>query len=156
MNVKNILCPIDFSAQSEQAMAYASQIARESQAKLHLVHVYEPPLVYSDPHDGFIPPADLRPQMELLEGIHPPDPPPPFQREFMVGSASEALLEYAATHQIDLIVMGTHGRTGLSRLLMGSVAEAVARRATCPVLTMRIAQSGQEPLPGKPATEIKS
>ena len=140
MNVKNILCPIDFSSQCEQAMAYASQLARESQAKLHLVHVYEPPLVYS--HDGFVPPADLRPQMELLEGIHPPDPSISFQREFMVGSASEALLEYAATHQIDLIVMGTHGRTGLSRLLMGSVAEAVSRRAPCPVLTMRAAQSG--------------
>jgi len=72
MNVKNILCPIDFSVHSEQALAYASTLARESQAKLHLVYVYEPPLVYAEPHDGFVPPADMSPQMEIFEAVRPP------------------------------------------------------------------------------------
>lgn len=151
MNVKQILCPIDFSTNSEQALAYASKLARESHARLHLVHVYEPPLTYTDPNEGFVPPADMRPQMELLEGIRPTDDSVAFRREFIVGYAPDALLEYAEKHEIDLIVLGTHGRTGLSRLLMGSVAEAIVRRAPCPVLTMR--QAKPHATKGQPSDE---
>ena len=137
MNVKAILCPIDFSEHSRNALAYASTLARESGAELHLVHIYEPPIAYTDPHDGFIPPADLRPQMELLDEVQPTDDSVAFRHEFIVGHAPDALLDYADKHGVDLIVMGTHGRTGITRLLMGSVAEAIVRKAKCPVLTIR-------------------
>ena len=138
MNVKSILCPVDFSPSSDAAISYASSLAKEYDAELHLVHVYEESFAYVD--GGFasapVPLADPESEKERLEAIEPRKD-IKSRREFIVGHASDELVKYAEDHNIDLVVMGTHGRTGLSRLLMGSVAEAVVRKAPCPVLTIK-------------------
>ena len=142
MNVKNILVPVDYSDSGEAAMSYAVSLARESNARLHLVHVYEQPFTYVD--GGFagtpvateIPPVDLKDEEAKLQKITPADD-VSLTRQFIIGGPADELVRYAEDNQIDLVVMGTHGRTGLSRLLMGSVAEGVVRRAPCPVLTIK-------------------
>lgn len=136
MNVKKILCPVDFSESSEAALAYASSLAKESGAELHIVYVYEETIAYTEGLGSYVPPADLGPDKERLLAIQPTCE-VPVQHKFIVGHPADTLVDYAADNEIGLIVMGTHGRTGLSRLLMGSVAEAVVRRATCPVLTIK-------------------
>ncbi len=136
MNVERILCPIDFSAGSEAALAYASTLAKESGAELHLVYVYEETIAYTEGLGSYVPPADLEPDKERLKNTRPTTD-VPCRHEFIIGHPADALVDYATNNHIDLIVMGTHGRTGLSRLLMGSVAEAIVRRAPCPVLTMK-------------------
>lgn len=138
MNVKNILCPVDFSGFSEAAINYASSMAKEQGAKLHFVYVFEDSVPMTDGFAGYVPPlVNLDQEKERLEAIRPSREGVPFQSELIVGHPADVLVNYADEHQIDLIVMGTHGRTGLSRLLMGSVAEAVVRRAKCPVLTLK-------------------
>ncbi len=141
MNVKNILVPVDYSDSGDAAMAYAVSLAREYDAELHLVHVYEIPFATVDA--GFagapvptVPPADLKEEEARLEMVTPAEG-VKFRREFIVGNPADQLVDYANEHAIDLVVMGTHGRTGLSRLLMGSVAEALVRRSPCPVLTIK-------------------
>ena len=67
----------------------------------------------------------------------PTDPTVPVVHKLLVGDPAEAIVQQAEAEHADMIVMGTHGRTGLTRMLMGSVAEAVVRRAACPVLTVK-------------------
>jgi universal stress protein A len=138
MNVKKILCPMDFSEYSEAALVYASSLAKEFGSELHIVYVYERPFPYADAgFAGYVPPDDLEPDKQRLKEIVPPRTDVPVVRQFVLGHPADELVEYAEANGIDLIVMGTHGRTGLGRLLMGSVAESVVRRATCPVLTFK-------------------
>ena len=137
MNIKNILCPVDFSDYSNAALAYATSLAKDSEAKLHIVFVYEEPYAYTDGLGGFVPPADLEEEQQTLRTVKPTIEGVPYCQEFIVGTPTDSLLSYAKDNDIDLIVMGTHGRTGLMRLLMGSIAEAVVRRAPCPVVTIR-------------------
>lgn len=138
MIVKSILCPVDFSEGGNAAIAYATSLAKEYEAVLHLVHVHEEAFAYVD--GGFVgtpvPPADVEPIRAQLEAVEP-DKDVTFLRKFIIGRPSDELVNYAKEEDIDLVVMGTHGRTGLSRLLMGSVAEAVVRKAQCPVLTIK-------------------
>lgn len=141
MNVKNILVPVDYSESGDAAMAYAVSLAKEYDAEMHLVHVYDQPFAHVD--GGFasvslpeIPPADLKEEKSRLELVTPAEG-VKFQRKFIIGSPADELVGYAKEKQIDLVVMGTHGRTGLGRLLMGSVAEGVVRRSPCPVLTIK-------------------
>jgi nucleotide-binding universal stress UspA family protein len=144
MKITNILCPVDFSKPSEAAIAHASALARRHGARLHFVYVYEPTFA-----DGYMmgmptqpPPADLEPLCGRLKALHPTgDDDVECRHELIFGFPGASLIGYAATNDIDLIVMGTHGRTGPSRLLMGSVAEAVVRSASCPVLTVHEANS---------------
>lgn len=137
MNVKNILCPVDFSESNERALAYASALAKENDAELHIVYAYEEPLAYTEGgFGGYVPPADMAPDKARLETVAP-KPGVRFRRAFLIGTPSTVLLEYVSAKDIDLIVMGTHGRTGIGRLLMGSVAEAIVRKAPCPVLTLK-------------------
>ena len=141
MNVKSILVPVDYSHSGDAAMAYAVSLAKEYNAEMHLVHVYEQTFTYVD--GGFagaplpaVPPADLEAEKEKLTAITP-DEGVNFRREFIVGNPADELVNYAKEKGIDLVVMGTHGRTGLNRLLMGSIAEGVVRRSPCPVLTIK-------------------
>ena len=141
MNVKKILLPVDYSHSGDAAMAYAVSLAKEYEAELHLVHVYEQPIAYIE--GGFagtplpaIPPADLESEEAKLNAINPGEG-VKLRRSFIVGNPGDELVGYAKENDIDLVVMGTHGRTGLNRLLMGSVAEGVVRRSPCPVLTIK-------------------
>ena len=137
MKIKRILCPIDFSEYSDAAIKYAAMLAKDGDAELHLIYVYEEPFAYTDEDMSPVPPADLHIDRERLESIQPPTADVRLQREFLVGHAPDMIVAYAQEHDVDLIVMATHGRTGLGRLLMGSVTEAVLRRAPCPTLTVK-------------------
>lgn len=138
MNIDKILFPTDFSHCGDAALHFATSLARDSGAKLLIVHVEEPPVAYGggEMYYGMPEPAteDLK---KMLEDIKPTDPEVPYEHHLITGDPSTAVARLAESEGVDLIVMGTHGRTGFSRLLMGSVAEAVVRRAPCPVLTYK-------------------
>jgi nucleotide-binding universal stress UspA family protein len=138
MNAKRILCPVDFSEHSDAALGYASTLAQESDAVLFLIHVDDSQVPYDAGFAGYVPPPN---EAEVLEEqLHEKRPTRegvPCEHHLLFGHPAEAIVEFARTHDIDLIVMGTHGRTGVARLIMGSVAEAVVRRAECPVLTVK-------------------
>ena len=144
MKIQKILFPTDFSHTGDAALAMATALARDSGAKLLIVHVEEPPVAYGggEMYYGMADPAteDLR---KMLHDIAPPDPAVPYEHRLVTGDPAAAIARLAEEEGVDLIVMGTHGRTGLTRLLMGSVAEAVVRRAACPVLTYK--QPHKEP-----------
>ena len=140
MKMERIMVPVDFSSYGDAAIAFASTLAKESGATLDLVHVYEEPFAYTD-ESSTVPPADLGDDRTRLEAVRPDDPEVSFQHEFLIGHPADKIVEYAGDRQVDLIVMATHGRTGLARLLMGSVTESVLRRAPCPTLTVRMPAS---------------
>jgi nucleotide-binding universal stress UspA family protein len=84
------------------------------------------------------PPAvDLEPLRERLQQLRPRDPKVPVEHRLVQGDAATEMLQVAEETKCDVIVLGTHGRTGLGRLLMGSVAEQVLRKAPCPVVTVK-------------------
>ena len=140
----NILCPIDFSADSEATLSLASTLAEIWNAQLHLVHVHEIPFATAD--GGLVFRGSLEEcttaEAKQLARVRPTKD-GLCQHYLTVGEPADELLCYADAHKIDLIVLGTHGRTGIRRLLMGSVAEAVVRGASCPVLTLKIPRHAQ-------------
>jgi nucleotide-binding universal stress UspA family protein len=138
MKAKTIIYPTDFSHSSDAALDYATSLARDSGAKLLLVHVEEPPLAYGggEMYSG-IPEPNTEALLKMLHAVKPKDPAVPYEHRLLAGDPASAIVELAEQENADLIVLGTHGRTGLARLLMGSVAEAIVRRAPCPVFTYR-------------------
>jgi nucleotide-binding universal stress UspA family protein len=102
------------------------------------VHVEELPVAYGggEAYYGTLGPTPQELRM-MLEAIRPTDPTVACEHHLIPGEPASALVGFAEEKNVDLIVMGTHGRTGLKRILMGSVAEAVVRSAPCPVLTYR-------------------
>ncbi|MBW3600164.1 MAG: universal stress protein [Planctomycetes bacterium] len=138
MKATKILFPTDFSHCSDSALPLATALARDTGAKLLIVHVEEPPLAYGggEMYYGTPDPVteDLR---KMLQKVVPSDPAVAHEHHLVVGDPAVAVAELAKSEGVDFIVMGTHGRTGLRRLLMGSVAEAIVRRSPCPVLTMK-------------------
>lgn len=142
MGIHQILAPTDFSEYSKQAIAYAREWAQRFGAKLVLLHVVELPayrlegLPLSRLGASFL--DDLvRQAADALAQILPQETEVEVMRRVVVGVPYRKIVEVAAAEKVDLIVMATRGRTGLSHLIMGSVAERVVRTAPCPVLTMR-------------------
>ena len=144
MDIHHILAPTDFSDYSKKAISDAFELARTFGATLSLLHVIEPPPY---PIEGFAPSAvgaDLLGDLEQQASTELAQVLPDAQeakvevtRAVAIGSPSQKIVETAEAEHVDLIVMATHGRTGLSHLLIGSVAERVVRTAPCPVLTIR-------------------
>ena len=143
MNIRHILAPTDFSDYSKQALRDASELAQTFGATLALLHVVEP-----SPYLGeFTPPPmgedlldDLEQQARAkLARILPEAQQAKIEmpRSVVMGSPSLKIVETAEAEHVDLIVMATHGPTGLSHLLIGSVTERVVHTAPCPVLTIR-------------------
>ncbi len=140
---KNICCPIDFSDASRAAMEVAADLARRSGATLTLVHAYPVP-GYTFPDGSVV--ASPRMLQELADQAakHVGEwtrqaeqlGAPAVKAETLVGEPASEILAHARDRGIDLLVLGTHGRTGLEHALMGSIAERVVRRARCPVLTV--------------------
>jgi nucleotide-binding universal stress UspA family protein len=142
--VRHILCPVDFSETSRGALHYAVDLAHRYDAALTLLHVYQPP--------GFTLPegmvvagaesfADLqrdiesalrawRDEAERLSGRA-------VATATAMGSTYPEICRYASDNHVDLVVIGTHGRTGIAHALLGSTAEKIVRHAHCPVLTVR-------------------
>ena len=133
-----ILFPTDFSTASDAALAHAEAVAKQSNAKLLIVHVEEPPLAYGggELYYGLPEPSSERIR-KMLDDVRPKDPSVAFSHRLVMGDPAGEIVRIADEEKVDSIVLGTHGRTGLSRLLMGSVAEGVVRRAPCPVLVYR-------------------
>jgi len=138
MNTHKILYPTDFSTTGQTALEMATSLARDTGATLVIVHVEEPPMAYGggEFYYGLEEPnrEELR---RMLAEVAPADPNVPCERRLMIGTPATAIVELAQRENADMIVMATHGRTGLSRVLMGSVAEEVVRKAHCPVLTVK-------------------
>lgn len=136
--IRNILCPTDFSEPSKVALEAAESIARQCHAPLTVLHVAEFSAVVAA--EGVLwQPMDYDEdavRRELAE-IKPTDPAVAMEYAFVRGFAAEEILRVATEGKFDLIVIGTHGRTGLGRLIMGSVAEEMIRKAPCPVLSVK-------------------
>ncbi len=142
MRIKSILCPTDFSHSSNAALGYASALAAETGATLFIVHAAEDTQSYLGGYGSFAYAEDVPDSLEQvmrkqLENIKPTREGVRVQRHYLTGAAVSQIVEFAEREKVDLIVMGTHGRTGLSRMLMGSIAEGVLRKASCPVLTVK-------------------
>lgn len=151
--IRKILHPTDFSDPSRAAFELACSLARDYSAELLVAHVVPPsqvfapngiamPLPAEEPYEARVELARVRPADNRVKADH----------RLLEGDPATEILKLAQDAGADLIVMGTHGTTGLSRLLMGSVAESVLRKAPCPVLTIRGAFKGAAPAPaGTPA-----
>jgi nucleotide-binding universal stress UspA family protein len=135
--VRNILVPTDFSETSNGALGYALGLARAFGAQLYLLHV---PGGTGENFEANFPVGRFEgAPREWMSGFLNPGEIARLAPEYAVriGVPAEEIVRYADARNIDLIVMGTHGRTGVAHLLMGSVAERVVRTAPCPVLTVR-------------------
>ena len=145
IDLNRILLPTDFSEYAKAAQNYAVDLAKKFGAELHLLHVSVDMLaMVPEPGMNFLPPGDYLRDMqkaakEALSQILPGDTCDGVKivRDVRLGSPFVEIVRYAKDTDIDLIVIGTHGRTGLAHALMGSTAEKVVRKAPCPVLTVR-------------------
>lgn len=137
-NERTIVAPFDFSDDSREAVALANELAVDS-SDLHVLHVI-PPLVVSEPGVvwGAVDDASrinhAREEMKkALEYLNAPD----IHLEVRIGDAGHQICNFAEEVGAGLIIVGSHGRTGLKRVLLGSVAERVTRHAACPVLVVK-------------------
>jgi universal stress protein A len=146
--IKNMLVPMDFSHASKQALRYACDIANAFDATLHLLHAGENPYVPGGYMEFYAPPPEFIETMERdarrsLESALS-DEEKAKNRAVLVyrmGVPAQETLGYLCEQgTIDLVVMSTHGRGGVARLMMGSVADKIIRAAPCPVLTLRVSE----------------
>jgi nucleotide-binding universal stress UspA family protein len=143
INLKTILVPSDFSECSEAAFRYGLELARRFDARVHLLHVVQDPLTQPWAAEGLSAPLFEvvdKWQAEAKERLRASVPAADAHRVTVAASVAwpyAEILRYAIENDVDLIVMGTHGRGGVSHMLLGSIAEKVVRRAPCPVLTVR-------------------
>lgn len=143
--LKHVLVATDFSEPSEVALTYGRHFARMFGATLHVMHVVENVMARfaADAYPVLLP--DLQKEVEdagekrLMAALTPDDLTELHAVPVVRTSAAPAaaIVEYAKEAGVDLIIMGTHGRGAMAKLLMGSVAERVVRMAGCPVLTVR-------------------
>lgn len=142
ISLSKLLVPTDFSDAALEATRYGLEFARRFQAQLHLLHVIEDPLVYVAMFESYRLPSkaefEAYAQQRLDAWILPEDAAGcDIVRCWAHGSPFVEIVRYARVQEIDLIVLGTHGRSIAAHLLIGSVAERVVRKASCPVLTVR-------------------
>jgi nucleotide-binding universal stress UspA family protein len=127
LNIKTILHPTDFSDAADAAFHLACSLARDHGSHIEILHVVTPVTVAYTEGVMLPPTEDIKP----TESID-------VTRHLVEGDPAAEILRVARETNADLIVMGTHGRRGLTRLLMGSAAEEVVRKASCPVLTVKV------------------
>ena len=143
--VSQILVPVDFSPGSRAAVKYAAILAQTLHSTVTLLHVYELP----SPMSSIVPGADevgdaeneraaAQRWLELLRTEAQKDSEIDIRVVVVHGAPVEEIVSLSREGGFDMVVMGTHGRTGFQHILMGSVAEAVVRRAPCPVLTIHL------------------
>lgn len=133
IRIKKILYPTDFSSYSNQAYFHALGLAENYKASLTIVYVCTPG---GDTENGVQ--HDRKYWRNQLEQIRPTNPNIPVSHVFLEGDPAGQIVQYADDAGVDVIVIGTHGRTGVDRLLMGSVAEKVMREAPCSVLVVKL------------------
>ena len=147
ISLKKILCPIDHSDCSKEALKYAVSFAMKDEAKLYLLHIID----IRSFNDSLVAMSQQIPDEETLEQLRmklldciPEDIRDDMDVEATViqGIPFAEIISTAKEKEIDMIVIGSHGRTGISHMMLGSVSEKVVRKAPCPVLTVR--QPGHE------------
>jgi nucleotide-binding universal stress UspA family protein len=141
---KRIICPVDFSDASRAALETAADLARLHGARLTLLHAYPVP-GYTFPDGSFVASAKMLEELAEAARVHLEEWKAiatslglkDVEAVTAVGEPAAEIVAHVKEKGADLVVVGTHGRTGLTHALMGSVAERVVRRAPCPVLTVR-------------------
>ena len=144
IRIQKILLPTDFSEYSAAATKYACELATKFDAELHILHTLETHLA-STPDFGlgldlpkYVSESKAAAEKSLNSVLDPKwEVGRTVVKAMVEGSPKVEIIAYARKHNIDLIVLATHGRSGLAHVLMGSVAESVVRTAPCPVLTVR-------------------
>jgi nucleotide-binding universal stress UspA family protein len=143
IEIRTILVPIDFSDSARAVIEWAAHLARESKSKLVLFHAYHLPVEFQQLEGAYLPPdfwANVkaetqtsldRYETELRESGHS------VESVVREGYAATAIIDEATECGADLIVIGTHGLSGLQHMLLGSIAERVVQKAPCPVLTVK-------------------
>jgi universal stress protein A len=140
MEIKKILCPVDFSEISAKALEYAVFLAAAHQAEIVLLHVIDGPQGLNQHHILLITPQEIAQNLEkpardelsdLADGIGEKAK---IEKVVRHGKAFVEITREAREKDVDMIVMGSHGRTGIPHMLIGSTAEKVVRKAPCPVL----------------------
>jgi nucleotide-binding universal stress UspA family protein len=154
MQIRSILLPTDFSECGNYALSYAASLARTFGASIICVHVIEP-MVPTMGYSGMtepLPIADISDQLEdsaerELPKIAECEECAGLEVEELIvhGEAASEIVRVAKDRKVDLIIISSHGRTGLGRILFGSTAEAVVRHASCPVLVVKPSQDEQGP-----------
>jgi len=160
MIVQHMLVPMDFSATADRALAYAIALAQQLQARLTLLHVLDmTPMTMDEMTVGVV--ATYLEEQEIeaqhllqasLERVQRAG----LQGDSLLvqGTPTQTIVDTAGEQGVDLILMGTHGRTGLAHVFLGSVAEHVVRQAPCPVLVVRrvpdTSAPAEEALPEQP------
>jgi len=145
IDLKKILVPTDFSEYSQRALCFACSLAEKFHAELHLLHVLQDFVaLVPEPGMAFPPPGDYLEEMRQnaqrsLEKLPPDDwnIQVSISRSVRQGPPFLEIVRLAKDENFDLIVIGTHGRSGLAHVLLGSVTEKVVRKASCPVLTVK-------------------
>ena len=140
-----ILCPVDFSEHSRAALKHAADLARDLGSELILIHVVEPILYPVEYGMAPVPSEDLESQAahnaeaelqklvsQLAEGVSQT------QTRVEFGRAEDCIVRFAELQGVGLVVLATHGLTGLKHMLLGSTAERIVRSASCPVLTIKV------------------
>ncbi len=138
MNAKKILFPTDFSTASDAGLPLATTLAKEMGATLIVLHVEEPANAYGGGEFYYgLPEPDHPNLVKMLHNVKPADSKVPCEHRMLMGDPATEIVKAADDESVAMIVLGTHGRTGLTRFLMGSVAEQVVRKAKCPVVTLK-------------------
>lgn len=136
ITIKKIICPVDFSGLSRKAMQYANEFAKLSGGQIFLVGVVEndPTINYSHGLE-----TERAEEQKKLEALIEEEQMAGIVADYVIyeGFPEECILDYAKRQDADIIIMGSHGRRGLKRMILGSVAEHVIRRAPCPVLVVK-------------------
>jgi nucleotide-binding universal stress UspA family protein len=150
ISFRKILVPVDFSRHSAKAVEVGLQLAKRFEARLGVVHVYQP-FMDSFPGGFMLPPATVEKAWPIVrEGLEKllqdvrvkarDAGVPEVETHLVEGVPHAEIARVARDGNYDLIVIGTHGRTGISHALLGSVAERVVRMAPCAVLTVRLTE----------------
>jgi universal stress protein A len=139
MRMKHLLVPVDFSDHSLEAVRVASMLAAETKATIVLAHVWQPPPAYPDGLSWASVMVDHEREAEhQLQQVVPTRLDVTCQRRLLVGDPAIELVKLADELPADMVIVGTHGRTGIARWVLGSVAEELMRRAHCPVLVCKL------------------
>jgi nucleotide-binding universal stress UspA family protein len=136
--IRKILHPTDFSEEAAAAFRLACSLARQHGAELVVLHVIPPPITWYE-MAARLPPDGYEEQLwrDYLAPMRPTEPGVQIDRRLVDGDPAKTIVAVSEMLGCQLIVMGTHGRGCVGRLLMGSVADKVLRKAPCPVLTVR-------------------
>jgi len=139
LSIRTVLHATDFSELSRGAYCVASSLAKDYEADLIVLHVQLSPDAHSDSGPNVPPKGNMNVPWQELERLRLADPSLRVQFRVAQGSPADEILRWASENKVDMIVLGTHGRGGLRRAIMGSVAEKVLRLAPCPVMTVNSA-----------------